>query len=88
MASLGRASQIDKVDLGETVGTPDKGGQVQAFAAPAPANPQVFAYGVTIDPSEVAVSPELAKAVPSQQPFDVFPVSVEATLDGCLGRST
>jgi hypothetical protein len=83
MTALGRAPAIDNVPQIASVDPGDaSAAPVVEFVAPAPTAPVAFAYGVTIDPTEVVLSPELAKILPPEQPFDAFPVSVEATFDG------
>lgn len=55
---------------------------------PAPATPMVHVYEGTIDPLEVQrIGPALANLLPSQQPFDVRAVSVQATFDAAALRS-
>jgi hypothetical protein len=78
-AGTGTSVQVvESVDPG--LGSGD--GLVPVFSAPAPSAPVAFAFGVTFDPTEVLSQPDLAKLVPAQQPFDAFPITVEAVVDG------
>ncbi len=82
IAALGRAPSIARVDPVNTQTDTSGSGTFAEFKSPAPTNPIAFTYGVTIDPTEVALSQDLAKILPAQQPYDTFAVSVEATFDG------
>lgn len=82
IAALGRAPSIARVDPVNSQSDTSGSGTFAEFKSPAPAKPVAFAYGVTVDPTEVALSQDLAKILPAQQPYDTFAVSVEATFDG------
>jgi hypothetical protein len=53
-----------------------------AVQVPPPAPPAGYAFRSTIDPRQVARSPELAAIVPVAQPHDVAAITIETTFDG------
>ena len=59
---------------------------IAPLAVPAPVAPAAYAGWQTLDPLEVASSPELQKLVGTEQPFDKASVTVEATFDGTALR--
>jgi hypothetical protein len=76
----GASTVVQRVDGAEIADTGS--GLIPEFAPPAPQTPVAFSFGVTFDPSEVVAEPGLAKLLPGEQPFDAFPVTVEALVDG------
>lgn len=69
-----------------SLGTSDGGvtasGMFAIPAVPAPADAFALAFRNTVSPAERLRSPELAKLLPAEQPFDKAAVSVEAEIDG------
>lgn len=57
-------------------------GGIGTLTPPAPHTPVAHAQWLTLDPFAVATNPELAAIAPSQQPYDVPTISIEATFDG------
>ncbi|HEX2837972.1 MAG TPA: hypothetical protein VHN77_07585 [Phycisphaerales bacterium] len=69
-----------------SLGTSDGGvtasGMFAIPTVPAPAEAFALAFRNTVSPAERLRSPELAKLLPAEQPFDKAAVSVEAEIDG------
>ncbi len=53
-----------------------------------PTKPMAVSFHHTVDPDQVASSPEVRAIVPVSQPFDITAVSVEATFDAEALRAT
>ncbi len=73
-APLGRGVEFDIGDVG------NQGGPVMALAVPEPAAALAAGYWGTVDPYFVQEHPEVARFVPSQQPYDTPGVSIEAAV--------
>ncbi len=59
-----------------------------ALAIAGPDKPQAVSFPFTLDPFEVASSPEVRAIVPVSQPFDIAAISVEASFDAEQLRAT
>ncbi len=53
-----------------------------------PTKPMAVSFNSTVDPYQVASSPEVRAIVPVSQPFDIAAISVEATFDSAALRVT
>jgi len=79
--ALGRAPSIDA-----KVNTAPINNSFAAIEIPAPTSPVAVVFQSTISPVEQVRNKELAKALPSEQPFDKAAVSVEAVFSGAALR--
>lgn len=69
--------------LGGTTGPGPKGDAMYAMASiPAPSKIYAASFRGTVDPMETISTPELAKYLPTEQPFDKAAATVEAVFDG------
>ncbi|MDX2148616.1 MAG: hypothetical protein SFZ23_13955 [Planctomycetota bacterium] len=77
IAALGRG-----LPFGERIDVGSGDARFADISIPAPGAPVAASFWTTIDPLEVALVPEIATVLPSQQPFDKGVVSVQTTFSG------